>query len=95
MALAAGVAKGGLTITATAENNVITLDAPEVSQLVLRLSDRLVDLDQPVKVLLNGKLAFEGKVSRQADAILKSLQQRSDPSSAATALLEIGEPAKP
>jgi hypothetical protein len=55
----------------------------------------LVDLDQPVKVLLNGKVAFEGKVSRQADAILKSLQQRSDPSSAATALLEIGEPAKP
>ena len=95
LALPAGVAKGGLTITATAADNVITLDAPEVSQLTLRLSDRLVDLDQPVKVLLNGKAVFEGKVSRQADAILKSLQQRSDPSSAATALLEIGEPAKP
>jgi hypothetical protein len=95
LALPAGVAKGGLTITASAAGNVITLDAPEVSQLILRLSDRLVDLDQPVKVLLNGKAVFEGKVSRQADAILKSLQQRSDPSSAATALLEIGEPAKP
>jgi hypothetical protein len=95
LALPAGVAKGGLTITATAADNVITLDAPDVSQIILRLSDRLVDLDQPVKVLLNGKVAFEGKVSRQADAILKSLQQRSDPSSAATALLEIGEPAKP
>ena len=78
-----------MTLSATAENNVITLDAPDVTQLTLRLSDRLVDLDQPIKVLLNGKSVFEGKVTRQADAILKSLQQRSDPNSAATALLDI------
>ena len=89
LALPAGVAKAGLTIRATAEANVITLDAPEVTQLTLRLNDHLVDLDQPLKVLLNGKCVFEGKVTRQADAILKSLQQRSDPHSAATALLEI------
>jgi hypothetical protein len=89
LALPAGVATGGLTIRASAENNVIALDAPEVTQLTLRLHDRLVDLDQPLKVLLNGKTVFEGKVPRQADAILKSLQQRSDPHSAATALLEI------
>ncbi len=89
LALPAGVAKGGMTLSATAENNLITLDAPDVTQLTLRLSDRLVDLDQPIKVLLNGKSVFEGKVTRQADAILKSLQQRSDPNSAATALLDI------
>jgi hypothetical protein len=89
LALPEGVATGGLTIRASVENNVITLEAPEVTQLTLRLHDRLVDLDQPLKVLLNGKTVFEGKVPRQADAILKSLQQRSDPHSAATALLEI------
>ncbi|MEI7909541.1 MAG: transglutaminase domain-containing protein [Verrucomicrobiota bacterium] len=89
LALPEGVAKGGLTIRASAEHNVITLDAPEVTHLTLRLNDRLVDLDQPLKVLLNGKSVFEGKVPRQADAILKSLQQRSDPHSAATALLEV------
>ena len=89
LALPEGVAKGGLTIRASAEANVITLDAPELTQFTLRLNDRLVDLDQPLKVLLNGKSVFEGKVPRQADAILKSLQQRSDPHSAATALLEI------
>jgi hypothetical protein len=89
LALPAGVAKEGLTIRALAEKNVITLDAPDVTQLTLRLNDQLVDLDQPLKVVLNGKTVFEGKVTRQADAILKSLQQRSDPHSAATALLEI------
>ncbi len=89
LALPDGVAKPGLTIRATAERNVITLDAPEVTRLTLRLNDRLVNLDQPLKVLFNGKTVFEGKVTRQADAILKSLQQRADPSSAATALLEV------
>ena len=89
LALPTGVAKTGLTIHASADNNVITIDAPDVTRLTLRLNDRLVDLDQVLKVLLNGKSVFEGKVNRQADAILKSLQQRSDPHSAATALLEI------
>jgi hypothetical protein len=95
LALPAGVAKAGLTIRASAERNVITVDAPEVTRLTLRLHDRLVDLDQPLKVLLNGKPAFDGKVPRQADAILHSLRERSDPNSAATALLEIGTPASP
>ncbi|KAB2638465.1 MAG: polyhydroxyalkanoate depolymerase [Verrucomicrobia bacterium] len=89
LVLPEGVAAAGLTIHASAENNVITLDAPGVTQLTLRLHDRLVDLDRALKVRLNGKTVFEGKVTRQADAILKSLQQRADPHSAATALLEI------
>jgi len=89
LALPAGVAKAGLLIRASVENQVITLDAPDVSQLTLRLNDSLVDLDQPLKVILNGKAVFEGKVTRQADAILKSLKERADPHSAATALLEI------
>jgi hypothetical protein len=89
LTLPEGIAKPGLTIRGGVANNVITLDAPDVPRLILRLHDRLVDLDQPIKVLLNGQTVFEGKVTRQADAILKSLQQRADPHSAATALLEV------
>jgi hypothetical protein len=89
LALPAGLAKPGLTIRASADNNQITIDAPEVTRLILRLHDRLVDLDQFLKVRLNGKTVFEGRVPRQADAILKSLQQRADPLTAATALLEV------
>jgi poly(3-hydroxybutyrate) depolymerase len=90
LSLPEGVAKADTTVRASVENNHITIDAPEVPRLVLRLHDRLVDLDQALKVTLNGKTVFEGKVTRQADAILKSLQQRSDPNGAATALLEVG-----
>ncbi len=89
LGLPAGVAKPGMTIRAGVENNVITIDAPDVSSLVLRLNDRLVDLEQPLTVRLNGKTVFEGKATRQAGVILKSLEQRGDPHSAATALLEV------
>lgn len=89
LALPAGIAKPGLTIRAEVEKNAVTIDAPGVSKLILRLHDRLVDLDQPVKVRLNGSTVFAGKAARQADAILTSLQERSDPASAATALLEV------
>ena len=89
LALPAGTAKPGLDIRANVSNNTITIDAPDIARITLRLNDRLVDLDQPVKVILNGKSAFEGKVTRQANAILKSLQQRADPQSAAVVLLEV------
>lgn len=56
---------------------------------ILRLHDRLIDLDQTLTVLLNGKTAFAGKVPRQADAILKSLRLRADSHSVATALPEV------
>ena len=89
LAMPAGTAKPGVTIRAEVEKNAITIDAPDVARLVLRLHDRLVDLEHALTVRLNGKTVFEGKVPRQADAILDSLQQRSDPQSAATALLEV------
>ena len=89
LALPAGTAQPGLDIRAAVSHNTITIDAPDVARITLRLHDRLVDLDQPVKVVLNGKTVFEAKVTRQADTILKSLQQRADPYSAAVALLEV------
>ena len=89
LALPDGVARPGLTIRASVEGNRINLDAPDVTRITLRLHDRLVNLDQEIQVRINGKLVFAGKVSRQADAILKSLQQRADSDSAATALLEV------
>ena len=90
LALPAGAAKPGLDIRGSVEKNTIIIEAPEVARLTLRLNDRLVDLDQPVKVILNGQGVFDGKVTRQADAILKSLQQRADPRTVAVAVLEVG-----
>ena len=89
LALPPGAAKAGQLIRASVTDNTITLDAPGVSRVILRLNDRLLDLDRPVTVVSNGKTVFKGKVARQANAILESLRQRADPYSAATALLDV------
>lgn len=89
LALPPGTAQAGKLITASVTGNVITLEASWPSRIILRLNDRLLDLDQQVKVVANGKIVFQGKVARQANAILESLRQRADPHSAATATLDV------
>lgn len=82
-------AKAGDRIDARVEGQAITVDGAVPAGLTLRLSDRLVDLDRPVRVTVNGRLAFAGKVPRTAAAIVRSLEERLDPASAATALLRL------
>ena len=67
----------------------IQLTGQVPTSLRLRLSDRLLDLDRPVRVVANGKEWFSGKVTRQARVILTSLQERADPVSAASAWVEM------
>lgn len=73
-----GAAKKGRQITATVTGGeiVITGDAPP--GLTLNLSDRLLDLDQPVTVKVNGKTVHEGVVKRTAGAIQAALHVRPD-----------------
>lgn len=74
-------------IVAEAKGQAIAVEGEVPSRLCLRLSDRLLDLDAPVTVRLNGRGAFSGLVPRRASAIQVSLKERADPTSVATALL--------
>jgi hypothetical protein len=56
------------------------------------LSDALLDLDRDITVIWNDKPVFTGKVERSSAAIEKSLTERADPSTIATALLEVTAP---
>ncbi len=71
------------------EGQVITIETPDRGSLTLRLSDALVDLDQPVRVMAGGKAVFEGRVPRSFAAVVQSLRERRDPEAAATALLPV------
>jgi hypothetical protein len=68
---------------------VITIEAPHSGKLILRLSDKLLDLDAPVSVIAEGRTLFNGPVHRSVAAIYQSLQEREDPELVATALLPI------
>ncbi|WP_448661333.1 dienelactone hydrolase family protein [Sphingomonas sp. CJ20] len=85
----AAAAKQRDTMTATVEGQTITLTGTVPAGTTLRLSDRLVNLDRPVRVTVNGKVAYSGKVARTGLAIEQSLRERADPSAAATALLTL------
>jgi predicted esterase len=71
------------------EDQTITIETPATGNLTLRLSDELLDLDQPVQVMAGGKMVFEGKVSRSLAAIMQSLREHEDPDTIATALLPV------
>jgi pimeloyl-ACP methyl ester carboxylesterase len=81
--------KKGQELRAEIKGQVIELYRTGVSTLHLRLNDALIDLDQPITVHADGRTVFEGKLERRVSAIWKSLNARLDPSSVATAGLEI------
>ena len=80
-------AKAGQRIVATVEGQTIRLDGDVPSGTTLMLSDKLLDLDQEVKVIVNGKQVASAKVPRTAAAIQQSLVERADLPAAATALM--------
>lgn len=46
--------------------------------MIVHLSGRLVDLDQPVEVRVNGKRRFQGKVTRDGLALLRHVRATGD-----------------
>lgn len=72
-------------LTAIVENQTVRLDGEVPAGFYLRLSDQLLDLDEPLTVLVNGKQVFTGQAKRTAQSILDSLEDRADAPMAATA----------
>lgn len=89
LAVTSDAAKTNPIISARVTDQTITIEAPATGSLTLRLSDTLLDLDQPIRVVAGGKTIFEGKVSRTFSAIISSLRERNDLETVATALLPI------
>lgn len=84
----------GSTVRAQVNGQEIRIES-DLPQLSLRLSDQLLDLDQPVRIIWNHQPVFEGRVDRSTQAIADSLLQRADPTSIATAILHVTRPTAP
>ncbi|MFT3992208.1 MAG: dienelactone hydrolase family protein, partial [Luteolibacter sp.] len=76
-------------ISARVTKQTIALAGDEPDAIRLWLSDKLVDLDQPVRVTFNGKTVHQAKVARTRKAIRDSLASRLDLSACATAVLDL------
>ena len=69
----AGSAKTGQKITATVKGREILLEGDVPQGMTLHLSDKLLDLDAPLTVKINGAQAFQGIVPRTAEAVLSGI----------------------
>src|SRR5581483_1239274 len=85
----AGDTNAETVYAAHVEGQTITIETPASGKVTLRLSDQLVDLDQPVRVVAGGRTLFEGPVSRSLSVMAQSLRERADPELVATALLPV------
>ncbi|MDB4645865.1 hypothetical protein OAF32_02875, partial [Akkermansiaceae bacterium] len=84
-----GSAKKGQDVIAQVSGQKITIKAEGLEKIIVRLSDSLLNLDQPVTITLNGKEKFKGKIERKTQALWDSLNERFDPASAASATIEL------
>jgi len=71
------------------EGQTITIENPAKGNMTLRLSDELLDLDKPVRILAADRTIFEGKVPRSFAAVAQSLDEREDANNVASAMLKV------
>lgn len=74
------IAKGmGQVIAAVLPGNRITIKTQHVEELTVFLDDKMVDLDKPVRIWVNGELAFSGKAERSVEQLVESARFHRDP----------------
>jgi hypothetical protein len=66
-------------VVATASGQTISVDAAGIDDLKVRLSDALVDLDQPVTISQGATTLFTGTVPRTILVLATTLAERGDP----------------
>jgi hypothetical protein len=66
-------------VTAICEGQRIDVQAEGVSQLTIRLNDRLLNLDAPIVVQSGESILFEGRVSRSIAVLEETLDEYGDP----------------
>ena len=80
LAVPAGTAKKNALVVARREDQLITIDdAQDVSELLIRLNDQMLDLDKPVTIRWQGRPIFQGLATRTLATLQRTLAERGDP----------------
>ncbi|MBN8459681.1 MAG: hypothetical protein J0M04_17765 [Verrucomicrobia bacterium] len=87
-------AKPPVKLTGLIDGNTIVLTSnPPDTRLRLALDDRLVDLDQPVTITLNGAVVHREKIPRKLESMIRTTVERGDPEMIFCATIDV--PAAP
>lgn len=82
-----GTAVKGQKITADIEERTIRLTGDVTPGTQILLSDKLIGLDEPVEISVNGKTPFAAKPVRTLGTIRAALKERLDPAATPTAVI--------
>lgn len=85
---AAEAAKGKL-IRADYNSGKVNVTTSDYDHVLVGLNDAMISLDEPVTVLLNGNVVFEGTVNRNIATLSENLAATVDQARAYTAVIEI------
>lgn len=79
LAVPEGVPQTGGEIIATYKGNEVIIQSSYTESLIIRLNDKMMDLDKPIVVKFRGKEIFRGKVKRNLESIYRTTIERKDP----------------
>lgn len=82
-------AKAGALVNAQLDGQTITLQSTDVETISVLLDDRLLDLDNKVTIVVDGKPVFDQTVPRKIRHLATCLQHRGDPNLAFSAAVEV------
>ncbi len=72
--------RGGLAMVRREGQTIVVEKSEGLARLIVRLDDRLVDLDEPVKIVQGQKTLFEGTIPRTISGLWSCLADRADES---------------
>lgn len=79
-------------VIARIEGQDIIIERSDVPRLKIRLHDKMLNLDESVRVVMGEQVLFDGTVSRTAAAIAQHFEERKDPESVYFAEIEVEIP---
>jgi hypothetical protein len=90
LAVPPGEAKNKQLVIASRKDQTITIEkAEDVKTLIVRLNDKMLDLDKPVTITMDGKTLFSGVVPRTAEVLHRTLDERGDPDAVFSAAVTV------
>ena len=89
LAVAADDRKVGDEVIASYAGQQVTIQTKDVSRLLVRLNDRMMDLDKPITILVGSKEVFNGSVSRTVAVLAQTLKEYGDPATVFGAEIEV------
>jgi hypothetical protein len=74
-----GALDGALVVAERSGQRIVVSTAEKTPKLLIRLDDRMVDLDRPIEVVRSGEKLYVGTVERTAAVMIRTLLDRGDP----------------